>query len=214
MRVTAASLNSAAVLLAAGLSRRMGLRNKLLIEIQGEPMVRRVARAYLAACTHVYAVVGYEAERVCEALQGLPLTIVQNPRFADGQAASVRAGLGSLTGRYDAVLMALADQAALTAADIAGLLRAFGRSGGERILIPYHRGARGNPAVFPPHIIQEIAAAGSGADCRSFIDANPRRACRYEAANNHFVTDIDTPDDLSVFETLASHGEGMRENGP
>jgi CTP:molybdopterin cytidylyltransferase MocA len=109
---------SAAVLLAAGLSRRMGARNKLLIEIHGEPMVRRVARLYLAACAHVYAIVGYEAERVRDALKDLPVTVVENTRFAEGQAASVRVGLENLTGRYNAVVMALADQAALTADDI------------------------------------------------------------------------------------------------
>jgi molybdenum cofactor cytidylyltransferase len=197
------------VLLAAGLSRRMGPCNKLLLEIAGEPMVRRAARVYLAACTSVHAVIGWEAERVRHALKDLPLTIIENPCFADGQATSVRAGLESLTGRSDTIVMALADQAALTTADITGLLRAFFRSGGDRVLIPYYRGARGNPVVFPPGAVQDILASGPGADCRSFIDANPERTRRYEAPNSHFVTDIDTPEDLRLFETL-----GLTEIAP
>ena len=199
------SLRIATVLLAAGLSRRMGAQNKLLIEIGGEPMVRRLAQAYLAARTDVHVVVGYEAERVCEALKNLPLRIIQSPGFIEGQAASVRAGLQGLSGRYDAVLMALSDQPALTPADITGLLSAFGRSGRDRVLIPYHQGSRGNPVVFPPGIIQEILAAGPSADCRSFINANPQRTSRYEAGNAHFTTDIDTPDDIRAFKA-SSHG--------
>jgi molybdenum cofactor cytidylyltransferase len=199
-------LNCTAILLAAGLSRRMGSCNKLLIEISGEPMVRRVARAYLACGASVHAVLGYEAERIRDALKGLPLTIVENPRFADGQPTSVRAGLESLMSRDDAIVMALADQVALTPADIGGLLHAFFRSGGDRVLIPYHRGARANPAVFPPGIVREIVAAGPGADCRSFVDANPSRTLRHEAPNSHFVTDLDTPEDLRLFETLGPTG--------
>ena len=45
----AQELKFAAVLLAAGMSRRMGERNKLLIEIGGVPLVRRIARVYLDA---------------------------------------------------------------------------------------------------------------------------------------------------------------------
>jgi molybdenum cofactor cytidylyltransferase len=206
--------SAAAVLLAAGLSRRMGTRNKLLIEIGGEPMVRRVARVYLAAGAQVRAVVGYQAERVREALKGLPLTIVENPRFSEGRVASVRAGIASLTGRCDAVLIALADQAALTPGDIAGLLGAFGQSGRDRIMIPFHGGARGNPVVFPPSIIEEIVAAGPGADCRTFIDANAQRTCRYEGASSHFVTDIDTPDDLRAFDRHGLHCEERAETAP
>jgi molybdenum cofactor cytidylyltransferase len=179
----------------------MGPCNKLLIEISGEPMVRRMARVYLECGARVNAVVGYEAERIRDALKGLQLTIVHNPRFADGQPTSVRAGLESFTGRSDAIIMAPADQAALTPADIFGLLAAFVRSGGDLVLIPYHQGARGNPVVFPPGIIREILAAGPGADCRSFVDANPRRTRKHEAPNSHFVTNIDTLDDLRLFET-------------
>jgi molybdenum cofactor cytidylyltransferase len=80
-----APLKVAAVLLAAGLSSRMGGRNKLLIEIGGEPLVRRSARTYLAAGADVHVVLGHEAGAVRVALAGLPLTFVENPNFAVGQ---------------------------------------------------------------------------------------------------------------------------------
>ncbi len=195
-------LNAAVVLLAAGLSRRMGGRNKLLIEIEREPLVRRTAKTYLAAGAKVHAVLGHEAEQVRAALADLPLSFVENPRFAEGQPSSVRAGLDSLTGSYDAVLIALADQAALTSNDIAELLRAFADTGGRRILVPYYLGRRGNPVVFPASLIAEIRTSGRNAACRSFIDSNPQLTRRYEAANDHFVIDIDTPEDLAAFESV------------
>ena len=200
------ALRAAVVLLAAGLSSRMGARNKLLIDIEGEPLVRRMARTYLAAGADVLAVVGHEAAAVRAALADLPLTFVENPRFAEGQQTSVRAGLDSLPDGYDAVLVGLADQAALTPADIGDLLGAFAEGRRDRILIPFYKGQRGNPVLFPATIIAAIRAGGRSAAARKFIDANPQLTQHFEAVSDHFIIDIDTPDDLRSFmDRTGSH---------
>jgi molybdenum cofactor cytidylyltransferase len=196
----AEDLKVAAVLLAAGMSRRMGERNKLLIEVGGMPLVRRTARAYFDAGTAVHAVLGFDAERVRAALADLPISFIVNPHYAEGQQSSVRAGVESLAGACDTVLVALADQAALTPADIASLLQAFAARGGNHIIVPYFRGARGNPVVFPSTLIEKMRPAGRNVACRSFIDHNPQLTQQYEASNDHFVIDIDTAEDLAAFE--------------
>jgi xanthine dehydrogenase accessory factor len=193
------SVRATAVLLAAGLSRRMGGGNKLLIDIGGQPLARRTALACLAAGVRLHVVLGHEAGRVREALAGLPAVFVENPRYAEGRASSVRAGLDSLDDFGDAVLVVLADQPALTAEDIGGLLDAFARSDRRHALVPYYRGARGNPVVFPADVIAGIVASGPDASCRDFLDRNPDRVRRYEAPNDHFISDIDAPDDLRAF---------------
>lgn len=193
----------AAVLLAAGLSSRMGVRNKLLIDIAGEPLVRRVARTYLAAGVDVYAVLGHEKDAVRAALTGLPLRFVENPRHREGKQSSVRAGLDSLPQSHEAVMVALGDQAALTPGDIGEMLRAFADSGGDRILIPFHNGERGNPVMFPAEIVARIRAIGPEATAGKFIDANPKLTRRFETACDHFIIDIDTPEDLIRFEQRA-----------
>lgn len=199
--MTARPCTAIAVLLAAGLSRRMGERNKLLIGIAGEPLVRRTAKVYLGAAVDVHVVLGHEGGLVRKALAGLPLTFVENPRYAEGRASSVRAGVESLQGGHDAVLVALADQAALTSTDIAALTGAFADSGKDRILVPYYQDRRGNPVLFPMSLIAAMRAKGRDAASRGFIDNNPALVARYEAANDRFVTDIDTPEDLAAFET-------------
>ena len=83
-----------AVLLAAGQSRRMGADNKLLLPIDGEPVVRRTARQLLGAgLEEVVVVLGHEADSVSGALDGLAVRAVVNPDYRDGQMTSVRAGL-------------------------------------------------------------------------------------------------------------------------
>ncbi len=197
-------VKAAAVLLAAGLSRRMGERNKLLIEIGGEPLVRRTAKVYLAADADVHVVLGHEANRVRAVLEDLPVTFVTNPDYAGGQQTSVRAGIDSLPSICGAILIALGDQAALTQADVSDLLRAFAGDGANRILVPYYRGQRGNPVIFPSALIAEMRAAGRNAACRKFIDDNPNLTYRYEAENDHTAIDIDTPEDLLAFERKSS----------
>jgi molybdenum cofactor cytidylyltransferase len=198
--MSAEGLNVAAVLLAAGLSRRMGDINKLLIEINGEPLVRRTAKVYLEAGTAVHVVLGHEAERVRAALSDLPVTFVQNPDYAEGQPTSVRAGLDSLPGLHDLMLVALADQIALTPEDILDLVRTFAKGDRHRILIPYYGGERGNPVAFPSTLLAEVRASGANAASRAFIDGHPDLTAHYEAPNNHFTTDIDTPEDLARFK--------------
>jgi molybdenum cofactor cytidylyltransferase len=198
--MTASEFKAAAVLLAAGLSRRMGERNKLLIEIEGEPLVRRTAKAYLAAGVGVHIVLGHEAEQVSAVLKDLPAAFVHNPDYAQGQPTSVRAGIDSLASGYTAILIALADQAALTAADIGGLVKAFAADGGSRILVPFYQGRRGNPVIFPASLIEDMRALGRDAASRSFVDNSPALVYRYEAPNDHTVIDIDTPDDVIGFE--------------
>lgn len=194
------ALRVIALLLAAGLSQRMGARNKLLADVGGEPLVRRVAKAYLAAGIDVRVVLGFEATRVRAALGGLPLVFVENARYGEGQATSVRAGLAGIDAGCDAVMVALGDQAALTTADIAGLLGAFADNARAPILIPYYRGQRGNPVVFSAETVSQINALPPDAAARDYIEANPHCVRRYEAPNDHFVIDIDTPGDLTAFE--------------
>ena len=188
------------ILLAAGMSVRMGERNKLLIEFEGEALVRRTARIFLAAGGHVHVVLGHDANAVRHALRDLPLNFIENPHFAEGQSTSVRAGLEGLTGDYDAVVIALSDQASLTVSCVSDLLSAFKTGDRNLALIPYYGNARGNPVVFPASMIVELKAAGLNVTCREFLDRNPHRTRRYEAPNDHFVLDIDTPADLTSFE--------------
>ena len=80
----------------------MGALNKLLIEVDGEPMVRRVAAAALASkAAPVVVVTGHEAERVQEALAGLDVAVAHNPDFAEGMSTSLERGLQALDALLD-----------------------------------------------------------------------------------------------------------------
>ncbi len=189
-----------AILLAAGLSRRMGSENKLLKKLVNEQaMVRNAAEVLLQSNVEdVTVIVGHEMRRVCAALVELPVEFVLNPHYRDGQATSVNAGMKKIQSRVvggrevDAVLVALSDQPLLEASDISGLIEAYSKTDRTKIMTPFWQGERGNPIVIPIGLCNEISASSRKIGCRNFIENNPNIVTTYEAPNENFVRDIDT----------------------
>ncbi|MCP3984346.1 MAG: nucleotidyltransferase family protein [bacterium] len=134
----------AAVLLAAGGSRRLG-RPKQLLVWRGEPLVRRAARAILdAGVDELVVVLGAEHVAVAAALDGLPLRRVTNPAWAEGIGSSIACGVDAA--QADAVLLLLADQPGVDSSLLRQLVDA-GRAGHTRVACHY-AGVLGVPALF------------------------------------------------------------------
>ncbi len=202
------SIHCEAILLAAGRSRRMGDVDKLLLRVDGQPMVRRSACLYLDLGITLTVVTGSDNRAVAAALAGLDLRLVTNPAADGGQQSSVRAGLAATPLQRPGIIVALADQPLLTAADIAALVAQFAAHAGARICVPRLAGERGNPVIFPAAIARRLREPG-GMTPRAFIDADPRQIAWFEAANDHFTRDVDTPADaaklLGTAIAAASH---------
>lgn len=189
-----------AVILAAGLSTRMGGPHKLLLEIGGEPMIRRTARAVLAAgAVEIVIVTGHRAAEIEGALAGLPLRFVHNPNFAEGQSGSVVIAAAALHLPCDGVMIVLGDQPLLTAATLRGLAEAWvRRPAGRSILVPMQGGARGNPVIFAATHIPAITSGGLRVGCRRLIEDHPEAVFRAEMADEAFTRDCDTPEEYAA----------------
>lgn len=147
-----------AILLAAGLSRRLG-RNKLLLPAGGMPVVRRAALALAdSRASEVIAVTGHDAPAVTAALEGLRIRIVHNPDYAQGQSTSLRAGTAQASPEAEGLLFALGDQPLLTADWVDRLIAAFASApAGTLAAALYHEGRRGNPVLLSASLRGEIA---------------------------------------------------------
>ncbi len=191
-----------AIVLAAGESTRFGSSNKLLYEIDGQPLVRRTV-ATVAACPFVELVVvtGHQADEVERALSGVACRLVHNSCYRDGQATSVRAGLDALEAPSDGVMICLADQPKLETQDIAALRKAFAEREGKAVVVPTHRGRRGNPIVIDRVASAEILDRGGSFGCRHFIERNSDLVLTVAMRRDAFVTDLDRPEDFEAFES-------------
>ena len=142
-----------AVVLAAGRSSRYRAAGgaeatKLVAEVSGAPIIRRVVEAALASRARpVAVVVGHARDAVEAALSGLPAAIVFNPDFATGIASSLGVGLGAMPSDVAAALVLLGDMPKVDAALIDRLIGAFEGSPDAHAVAPLQRGRRGNPVV-------------------------------------------------------------------
>jgi molybdenum cofactor cytidylyltransferase len=178
-----------------------------LLQLEGVPLVRRNLDALSGAgAQEIVAVLGHRADEVERALHGLPVTILKNPDYSRGRMSSLNVGLAALPGEPDAIVVALADQPLIEARDIAALIRAFDRSrGAVSSIVPYVRGARGNPIVINASVRSAVLKGDTYSGCRQWLDAHPDQVARMETDNHHYCVDIDSPEDIDSFAVRFGH---------
>jgi molybdenum cofactor cytidylyltransferase len=187
-----------AVVLAAGLSSRMQGQHKLLLPIDGQPAVRRTVSGLAAAGPEeIVVVTGFKGRAVMEALDGLPVRFQSNPRYEEGQMTSVAAGVAALGAPCNVVMVCLADQVLLHAADYRELIDAFAAMSHGSILVPVFNGQRGNPVAFSASYAAEVISGHVNPGCRKLIAEHPEEVFMYETTHDRFTIDMDTPEDYA-----------------
>jgi molybdenum cofactor cytidylyltransferase len=189
----------AAILLAAGRSTRMGGPNKLLADIGGKPMLRRVVEAALASRARpILVVTGHQAESVQAALAALDVTFVDNPDYAAGLSSSLRAGIGAVPGDCDGVLVLLGDMPRIRSAHLDRLIAAFAAEPAATIVLPTNAGRRGNPVLWPSDCFAEMLQLDGDAGAKRLLAVHADRVREVDLGTDAIFADIDTPAALAV----------------
>ena len=187
----------AAIVLAAGRSTRMGAVNKLLADLGGRPMVRRVVDAALASRARpVLVVTGHEAARVAAALTGLDVTLVANPDYATGLASSVKAGVRALPAECDGALVLLGDMPRIAPEHLDRLMLAFAAEQGTAIVVPTHKGQQGNPVLWPAERFPELLQLEGDAGAKRLIVDHAGQVRGIDLGTDAVFADVDTPEAL------------------
>ena len=183
----------AGVVLAAGSSSRLGA-NKLLVEIDGETIVHRATRRALeAGLAPVIVVLGFEANRVAEALQGLDAMLAVNPDHAVGMHRSLQAGVALVPADCEAAVVILADMPLVTSAMSAGLVARF-RSGAEPLVISLYGDVQAPPTLYSRALFPALGAASEQGG-RGVVGAH-RHAAAAVAWPPALLADLDLPEDV------------------
>jgi molybdenum cofactor cytidylyltransferase len=187
----------AVIVLAAGASTRMGRQKLTLPLADGRPLVRAAVEHVLAGdLDDVVVVLGREAEAVASALRGLPIRTVMNPRYAEGQSTSLRAGLDALAQGTEAAIVALGDQPLPHPRLLRQLVEAF-RTSGRPIVAPVYRDGRGNPVLFASSVFDELRRVEGDRGGRPVIARDPERVAEVPV-DAPMPADIDTPEDYEA----------------
>ena len=199
----AAEATVAGVILAAGFSRRFGPFNKLLLPVDGEPMVRRVATVALeAGLAPVVVVTGHQADGVWTALGGLPVDFVHNPAAQTGLASSLVAGVRALPEAVAGAAILLADMPRVRSATVrvvAEALELEAREPGTRepriggtVSVPMHDGRRGNPVAWARAHFAEILKLEGDRGARALLDRHPSCVVEVPVDDPGVLRDVDT----------------------
>lgn len=190
----------AALLLAAGLSRRMGT-SKQLLPLADRPAIHHCLAALLASPARpVVVVLGPGGEAVQEAIASFPVAIAWNRDPETDMAGSVRAGLAALPAECTGVLIQLVDHPLVTAATVQALCTAH-VAAPQAIIIPTCNNRQGHPTLFPRPILKELTPETT---LRDLVKKDPARVMRLAVDDEGIFLDMDTPTDYEALRQRLS----------
>jgi molybdenum cofactor cytidylyltransferase len=185
----------AAIVLAAGASRRMGT-NKLLLPVAGESLVRRACRVALAAQLYpLIVVVGYESERVREALAGLDCRFAFNADWGGPMSGSLHRGLECLPGEAQGTVVMLADMVYVTESMLRALVLAAATSNAPLVSSRYAQ-ILAPPVLFQRALFGELLAT-TGEGCGKAVVELHRKDAAYVDWPSTALMDVDTPEEFA-----------------
>jgi len=191
----------AAIVLAAGQSRRMG-RNKLLIGLDGASLVEHAVDAALASQAEpVIVVLGHQGDEIAARLAGRPILTVQNPDYAQGLSTSLKRGLAAVPDAADGAVICLADMPGVGRSLIDRLIAGFSPAEGREIILPVRNGKRGNPVLWSRRFFPELEGVSGDTGAKHVIGAYPDFVTEIEAADDGVLIDLDTPEALAAWKT-------------
>jgi molybdenum cofactor cytidylyltransferase len=189
----------AAIVLAAGLSRRMG-RPKLVLPWGKTSVIAQVTGVLLAAgLDPVVVVTGGAHTQIKAALQDQPTRLVYNPRYAEDQMAlSLQAGLAEIQSNWpdsiQAALIALGDQPQIEAPVVQAVIAEF-QASGAALVAPSYQMHRGHPWVVHRSLWAKIMALTPPQTLRDFLADNIRSIHYLVVDRPSILQDLDTPED-------------------
>jgi molybdenum cofactor cytidylyltransferase len=186
-----------AIVLAAGASTRFGSA-KQLVRLAGRPLLHTVVtRASEVTGNALIVVLGSGAAQLAPLLKHSPGSVVINQEWREGLASSIRAGVARLPAACSAVMLLLADQAAVTAEDLKRLAGSW-RKQPQHIAAALYSGSCGAPAIFPRSSFRSLSELRGDTGARALLVRNPDRVVRVPMPSA--AVDVDTPEDLLALE--------------
>ena len=182
-----------AIVLAAGRSRRMGPENKLLLPINGKPMIHRVIASVQASLAHEVIVVASQMTTIVHP----GVQVVMNLHPESGMTSSIQLGIRACTSGTAGYMICLGDMPLIPTEVYNCLIEAFDQQvSREQILVPTFGGQRGNPILFSKDFKQKMLTHTEPDGCRHIVRDHRDCVVNVPIDNSSIQRDFDTPEDL------------------
>ena len=182
----------AGIILAAGMSTRMG-QLKQLLPLGGRAAIEWIAEVVGSRLDEVVVVLGHRAEEIAPVLAAYPVRWVVNADYQTGMLSSVQCAVRAVDIEAD-YLIFLGDQPRLSGAVVEQVLQARTQVG-EGIIIPTANGKRGHPVLICNAYRAEILGLPLDVGLNAVTRGHPEDTCELPVAEKAVLTDMDTPAD-------------------
>src|SRR5215469_9901579 len=189
------SSRTGAVILAAGMSSRMG-ETKQLIRLGENTLLEQVVEI-VRSCRvdEIVLVLGHQAETIKKRVGMKNLKVVINESYQQGMGTSVSTGLAALSSGTNAALIVLADQPFVRAETLDRLIDQYEQSGAQ-IAIPMYKGFRGNPVLLGRSVFPEVMALTGDIGCRAIFGNHVEGIVKVPVDDIGILLDLDTKGDV------------------
>lgn len=190
-------MSIAGIVLAAGESRRMGKRNKLLETINNRPLITYAIDALiLAKIDPIIVVTGYESRLLKKCLNNKELTFMHNPNFKDGMSTSLKVGISALPDHVEGAIISLGDMPLINSLQICSLIEKFNPQNNRTIIIPTSKGKHGNPVLLGSVYFPDLLNLTGDTGAKKLISNFKKEVCEVECGSA-VITDVDDPVQLA-----------------
>lgn len=194
----------AGIVLAAGGSSRFG-EPKQLLDWFGEPLVKFIAEKVRAAgCDPVVVVTGADHDSVSRALEEIPVKIICNTAWQEGQSSSVRAAVQSLSNDVGAAIFHLVDQPLIPADLITALRKKHAKQPGS-IIMPVIDGKPANPVLFDRRVFGDLEKLEGDVGGRAIFNRYETTKIPWDDPDSQM--DVDTPEDYQRIRFVNNPGK-------
>ncbi|MEO5995883.1 MAG: nucleotidyltransferase family protein [Chitinophagaceae bacterium] len=191
-----------AIVLAAGLSTRMGINNKLLLYYRNKTVIANIVESILdAGIKDIIVVTGHEADLVKYVLATFPVKFEHNPRYAEGMTTSIQQGINAARG--NGYMICLSDMLTITATEYTFLRDAFEETlsiDSKCICLPRYRNEIGNPVIFSAFYREAILQNQQPEGCKNIVQSNKEHLFYLEMDTSHILNDFDYPEEYQKLE--------------
>jgi len=184
-----------AVVLSAGESSRMG-RPKALLPIDGQTFIERIVAALKQTKVgKIIVILGHNARELEAKISHLPVQILINTDYKQGQLSSLQLAVRDLQADADCdgMLVHLVDHPYLAPALVQEMIRRFYETK-KRIIVPRYHGKRGHPVIFSNTLFGELLSAPMAEGAKAVVNAHRAATLEIDTQEEGIAVDIDTPE--------------------
>ena len=185
-----------AILLAAGQSKRMNGKNKLIKEIQGIPLIKLSVKNILASSIdELIIVLGHQKEIVEKLIdKNEKIKFVFNKDFESGMASSIKTGLNNLSEKTEAFFICLGDMPMVNQDVYNQLIRSRNN---KEIIVPTYKGQQGNPILFSKSMKSIIISIEGDIGAKKILEQNKDKILKVKIDDINITKDFNTKDNFN-----------------